>query len=119
MIRGVAQDAGLAQAAIEAAIRSQAREIDRLAGGIGAAPERPAPAAAAESFAGSVRGLLGSVEEGVRAVDALPADLAAGRVTEFHEIAARIKDAELTMKFALEVRDKLIEAYRETMRMSI
>jgi len=45
--------------------------------------------------------------------------LLGGGATDFHQVAAQIKRSELTFKFALEVRNKLIDAYRETMRMSV
>ncbi len=34
-------------------------------------------------------------------------------------MTTQLKQAELTFKFALEVRNKLIDAYRETMRMTL
>ena len=49
----------------------------------------------------------------------MPEEVVTGRVDEFHELAARLKQADLTFKFALEVRNKLIDAYREVMRMSV
>ena len=45
--------------------------------------------------------------------------MATGGIQDFHELAAHLKQSELTFKFALEVRNKLIDAYRETMRMSV
>ena len=35
------------------------------------------------------------------------------------EIAARVKRADLSFKFAMEIRNKLIDAYREVMRMQV
>jgi flagellar hook-basal body complex protein FliE len=43
----------------------------------------------------------------------------AGRIDSAHEVAARIKRADLTMKFSMEIRNRLIDAYREVMRMSV
>jgi flagellar hook-basal body complex protein FliE len=34
-------------------------------------------------------------------------------------VAARLKESELSLRFSLEVRNKLIDAYREIMRMSV
>ena len=34
-------------------------------------------------------------------------------------VAGQLKQAEIMFKFSLEVRNKLIDAYRETMRMSV
>jgi flagellar hook-basal body complex protein FliE len=63
----------------------------------------------------AVRGL----DSEVRRAERLPEDLAAGRITDFHEIATTLKRADLTLKFALEVRNKLVDAYREIMRMQV
>lgn len=59
------------------------------------------------------------VDGAVRSVDELPQKLITGEVSDFHEIAGQLKRSELTFKFALEVRNKLIDAYREVMRMSV
>jgi len=120
MVQGISQDSSLARAALEAALRTQqsaaARVETRVATSLGeAAPE-----------AGFGDQLSDAIAEGVRAVDtqlkgndALPVQLLNGEVTDFHQVAAQLKSAELTFKFALEVRNKLIDAYRETMRMSV
>ena len=46
-------------------------------------------------------------------------DMLSGEVRGFHEVAARINSARITFEFAMEVRNKLIDAYRETMRMTV
>jgi flagellar hook-basal body complex protein FliE len=55
----------------------------------------------------------------VRSAESLPIDLLTGKVDDFHEIAVQLKSAELSFKFAMEIRNKLIDAYREVMRMSV
>ena len=55
----------------------------------------------------------------VKGADRLVDDVLAGKVTDFHEAASKLKEAELGMKFALEVRNKFVDAYREVMRMSV
>jgi flagellar hook-basal body complex protein FliE len=42
-----------------------------------------------------------------------------GRVDDFHEIAVQIKKADVSFRFAMEIRNKLIDAYREVMRMPV
>jgi len=42
-----------------------------------------------------------------------------GQVSDFHEAASKLKEAELGLRFALEVRNKFVDAYREVMRMSV
>lgn len=117
MIDGIQGGSSLARAALEAALSSQraaAAGIESRAQealGSGAAPKA--------DFAGSLTESLRGIDREVRATDELPLAMLRGEVSDFHEVAARIKNAELTFKFALEVRNKLIDAYRETMRMSV
>jgi flagellar hook-basal body complex protein FliE len=69
-----------------------------------------------------------SLLEGVRAIDGevrgadpdrMAKDLLSGEIQGFHEVAARINRARISFEFAMEVRNKLIDAYRETMRMTL
>lgn len=67
-----------------------------------------------------------ALESGVRAVDrqvqvaeSMPLDLISGKIEDFHEIAVQLKSAELSFKFAMEIRNKLVDAYREIMRMNV
>jgi len=117
----------LAQAAIEAALRSQAEAASKVQANAlavpSAGPTVVAGAAGAAGFDGSLTQVL---KEGLRAanasvasVDRLGQDMVAGAISDFHELPGRLKQAELTFKFSMEVRNKLIEAYREVMRMSV
>jgi flagellar hook-basal body complex protein FliE len=51
--------------------------------------------------------------------DRMAKDLLSGEIQGFHEVAARINRARISFEFAMEVRNKLIDAYRETMRMTL
>ena len=46
-------------------------------------------------------------------------DIATGKVTNLQEAIQQIEEAELSMKLALETKNKAINAYREVMRMQI
>ena len=112
----------LAQAAIEAALRSQAEAASKVQARALAEP-LAGPAAATPAFDASLTQVL---KDGVRAanasvasVDRLGQDMVSGAISDFHELPGRLKQAELTFKFSMEVRNKLIEAYREVMRMSV
>ena len=127
MIEGIQTGSALARAALEAAQRSQqsaaARLENPLAGGLQGA-EAPASLGPQQtSFENKIgealRSAVNSVDAELQSTQRLPLELVSGEVTDFHSVAAQIKRAELTFKFALEVRNKLIEAYRETMRMSV
>lgn len=121
MIQGIGSGGGsLAQTAIEAALKAHADASKRIgkelaqAGGTLSAPQ-----SAGAEFSKLVSDGVKSANAQVNQIDALPSDMVVGKVSDFHEIAAQIKQSELTFKFALEVRNKLIDAYRETMRMSV
>jgi flagellar hook-basal body complex protein FliE len=122
MIKGVGQDGGLARAAIEAALRAQSdaskRVSERVAGNLGLDGAGKAEETGAD-FAGKLVDGLREVQDAAASVDRLPAEMATGGVADFAELAARLKQSELTFKFSMEVRNKLIDAYRETMRMSV
>lgn len=123
MIQGVGRDGGLARAAIDAALRSvgqQAQRVDaQVAGSLDGAAQLAQGAAAKPSFEGALAQGLGQANAAAKSVESLPVDLLAGRIADFHEVAGQLKQAELMFKFSLEVRNKLIEAYRETMRMNV
>jgi flagellar hook-basal body complex protein FliE len=109
----------LARSAIEAALRRQAeagRRLDQraaeLAGG------RP-DAAQAPGFATSLTQGLRDVDTQVKLGDELAQNVIEGKVGDFAEVAAQLKQSDLAFKFALEVRNKFVDAYREVMRMNV
>lgn len=146
MIQGVGQG-GLADAAIQAAkqalqqrsagsaqlgdlassLGGVAGAFDKALAGIGT-PQAPselgrvnAPRGGGGSF--PIEEALSSgvreTDQVVKSADSLPFELLTGKVGDFHEVAGRLKQAELAFKFSMEVRNKLIDAYRETMRLSV
>lgn len=119
----------LAKAAIEAALKRQAELRSRLqqpetdfasqlgAGTAGSAGPSNGPA----SVAGTPTepSLLQQVNQEVRASDRLTEQVLTGQVTDFAQAAAQLKQSDLAFRFALEVRNKFVDAYREVMRMSV
>jgi len=79
----------------------------------------PADSSHAAEFARALESGVERMDQDVRTADTMPADLLTGKVDDFHEIAVQLKSAELSFKFAMEIRNKLIDAYREVMRMSV
>jgi len=106
----------LARAAIEAALKRQADAAGavtrELAGEKVAAPQQ-------SGFAQALTDGLRSVSEELAKTDDLARDAMSGKVTDFSEIAAQLKQSDLSLRFTLEVRNKFIDAYREVMRMSV
>jgi len=105
----------LARAAIEAALKRQA-EATRSMGEIA---QPGATRTEGPDFTRSLAETVKTVDTEVRKADALVEQVVAGQVNDFSEVAAQLKQSELSLRFALEVRNKFIDAYREVMRMGV
>jgi len=128
MVDRIGQTGSLAREALLAALKAQAgaaREVETAARGVanpGTGGGEEAQSASSTRRPGFVDGLVKSVEslqEELDKAQSLPEDLLAGKIADFHEVAVQIKKADLTFKFAMEIRNKLIDAYREVMRMNV
>ena len=109
----------MGRAAIEAALKRQAEAMNRM-------QERMAdvtggPATESKGFEDSMDAVQGlkRLDAEVKQADELAQKLITGEVESFHEVAAQIKQSDLSFKFALQVRNKLVDAYREVMRMGV
>jgi flagellar hook-basal body complex protein FliE len=111
-----ANSATSARSAIEAALRRHADAVSRARGNETKAASESAHGA---SFDQALSNGLEKVESSVRDSDRLVDDFVSGKVEDFHEVALRLKQSELSFRFAMEVRNKLVDAYREVMRMSV
>lgn len=143
MVDRIGERGALAQESILAALRAQQTAAERVARAALSTSESAqalradaGPAAPARDFASALRPERASesaveelsrsmnsgvdaVTEGLRVNDALPARMVTGEVADFYEVATQLKTSELSFRFALEVRNKLVDAYREVMRMSL
>lgn len=115
MVDRIGPQTSLARAAIEAALKRQSAALERLAQ-VGSTAPAATPAI---DFASALKTGLGEIDSQVKRADALALDVATGKIVDFHEVAAALKQSELSLRFALEVRNKFIDAYREVMRMSV
>jgi flagellar hook-basal body complex protein FliE len=116
----------LAREAVLAALKSAGERAGVSGSSAAGLPETDAVSASHSSsgsggvdFAGALESGLREVDAKVQGADALPVDLLTGKVGDFHEIAVQLKSTELSFKFALEIRNKLVDAYREVMRMTV
>ena len=119
MIRGAGQGNALTNAALEAALRSLQANAQRVEGASAEIAALDAQPSGAPAFTDVLQAGVRQADQAARTSEVLPLDMLAGKVGDFHEVAATLKQSELMFKFSLEVRNKLIEAYRETMRMTV
>lgn len=129
MVERIGRDSALSREAVQAAIKQAAERIASAPSAsvpfpsvLGAAPRVEVGAAAAPQggeLSGALEGSLRGIDRDVQATESLPLDILTGKVDDFHQIAVQLKSAELSFKFAMEIRNKLVDAYREIMRMGV
>lgn len=96
------------------------------AGSLGIGPGHPStphgttgPAAKGTSFADLVAGQLRQIDGQQHQADAAIAQLATGQSDNVQDVVMTMAKADLTFRFALEIRNRLLESYQEIMRMQV
>lgn len=87
------------------------------------APAQPvkfdAGATPAGGFAAWLDRELGNVNNQIVNADSQVRKLAAGEVDNLHQVMVSMEEAKLNFQLALQVRNRLLEAYQEVLRMQI
>jgi len=125
MVEKIGNGSALAREALRAAQRVVS-ERSPAGDALGRVDERTTPLAGNTAstarpvdFTSALESGLREVDQRVQAAESVPADLLAGKIDDFHEIAVQLKSAEISFRFAMEIRNKLVDAYREIMRMNV
>jgi flagellar hook-basal body complex protein FliE len=77
----------------------------------------PAPRSAASAFGEALTEAIRNVDELQRDSEAAQASFARGEPVDLHDVLIRVAEADLAFRTLMEVRNKLVDAYREVMRM--
>ena len=124
MVNRIGSGSGLAHQAIQAALKAHADKAAQLRAGAenlasivdtNAAPKD----VAGDSFADKLGEGLRAVDDKLKTAASTPEDMVTGKIKDFHEVAVQIRQAALSFRFAMEIRNKLVDAYREVMRMNV
>ncbi len=99
------------------ALRPLSAEIPSPRDAAGAAPT-PTPSGSGPTFDGELGKALGAVEQLQQSADREAEKLALGG-GNLHETALALEKADVAMHLATKVRNKLVEAYQEVMRMTV
>jgi flagellar hook-basal body complex protein FliE len=75
--------------------------------------------AGGSSFAGVLDNALKELNDTQVKADQLALELVTGEIQDIHQVTVAMTEAKLTMQLAVEVRNKIIEAYQEVSRMQI
>ena len=68
-------------------------------------------------FQDTLKSLISQVDRQIKEANQKTADFAVGKKYDLHEIMIASEKANLSFKFLLQVRNKLLDAYQEIMRM--
>mgnify|MGYP005838800507 CR=1 FL=1 len=89
------------------------------------AADKTAPAARSatvggpDSFQASLKSAVRQVNDLQSQADKLAVKMVAGELEDVHQAMLAMQKASLAMQFAVQVRNKVIEAYQEIMRMQV
>src|SRR6478609_726196 len=116
MVDRIGDGPSLARTAIESALKRHSDAVARVQRGPESAPSTSEVSPSGSGFSSALVDGIKDVDAQVKRADTLVEGVVTGQVQDFHEVAAALKQSELSLKFALEVRNKFIDAYREIMR---
>jgi flagellar hook-basal body complex protein FliE len=83
------------------------------------APEKGKAAPPVQAFADFMSQALDQVDQLQKGADLLAQRLAAGESVDIHDVALAISQSQIALELSVQVRNKLIEAYQEIMRMQV
>lgn len=94
--------------------------MSRVAGSPGAA-DVPAVTAGSsgQGFLDSLGDAFGRLNQQLVSADASMADFAAGGSSDLHTVMLQLQEASIGLKVGIQVRDRLLEAYQEIMRLQL
>ncbi|MBT9154215.1 MAG: Flagellar hook-basal body complex protein FliE [Firmicutes bacterium] len=83
-------------------------------------PATKAPAAdSSQSFSTQLSDALAQVNELQLKADELAKQLALGEIQDVHQVTVAMAQAQLSLQLAVQVRNKMVEAYQEIARMQV
>ncbi|HEX8941140.1 MAG TPA: flagellar hook-basal body complex protein FliE [Candidatus Limnocylindrales bacterium] len=88
-------------------------------GGAGLDGTTAADGASGQSFVDALGQALGSLNGQLVTADASMADFAAGGSADLHTVLLQMQEASLGLKLGIQVRDRLLDAYNQIMRLQV
>jgi flagellar hook-basal body complex protein FliE len=76
-----------------------------------------APRAQSQAFSGALAEAIRAVDELQKHSEAAQGALAGGRDVEVHDVLIRVEQADVAFRTMMEIRNKLVQAYQEIMRL--
>ncbi len=73
----------------------------------------------ADGFADMIKNSIESVNRKQVEADKAAAELASGQSSNIHEVMIKMEEAEISLRLMVQMRNKVVEAYQEIMRMQV
>jgi flagellar hook-basal body complex protein FliE len=83
------------------------------------APQKPSASGSAQQVTQTFGDMLSSLNQSQQNSDALVEKLARGENVDLHTVMIGLEENNVNFNVALGIRDKLVDAYREIMRMQV
>ena len=81
--------------------------------------EKPGAVETAKSFTEFLSEVVSGIDKANKAAEALGVEFALGGAVEVHDVMLAFSKADISLRLFLELRNKVIEAYQEIMRMPV
>jgi len=83
------------------------------------ATQKPTASGSAQEITQSFGDMLSNLNQSQQSTDSLMTQLAQGEDVDLHTVMIALEENNVNFNVALGIRDKLVEAYREVMRMQV
>jgi len=80
---------------------------------------KPGVAGDAAGFKKMLEGYMEQVNQLQQEADKAVVELASGKLDNLHQVVAAMSEADLSFRLMMQVRNKLLDAYKEIMRMQV
>ena len=81
--------------------------------------ETEGPASTGKSFLDMVKESVGEVNDMQKAADTMSSEVASGKNMDLHETMLATTQAELSFNLMIQIRNKVLDAYQEVMRLPV
>ncbi len=95
------------------------RKIEPFSQGTLPAKVQKAPSGDDRSFADTLKRFIAEVDGQLKEADSMMRDFAVGKRADLHNVMIQTQKADLSLRLLLKIRNKLVEAYQEIMRMQV
>lgn len=96
-------------------------KLDQVRGGEGDLTPKVAqgPAGAANAFSQLLNDAVGNIDKLQKTADGNIQKLATGQPVDLHDVTISMEQANLSFQLGMQVRNKILDAYQEVMRMQV